>query len=163
MPIQASRHYTGPGLGEGAWRCPACGVENAGPLVGGCSVCGAGRPGQRATEERPASVTSPLEVSAQWAAQHPQATLVEAFAAGYAHGVQATHAQLRAEARRSTPAADPFAPERKIQRTLVAALEVFRDRILPEAGEAIESGEWCSIAEVTTLIAELQAREVVHA
>ena len=37
------RLYKGKGLGEfGAWKCPSCGVENAGPLDKGCVSCGAG-------------------------------------------------------------------------------------------------------------------------
>ena len=37
------RLYKGKGLGDvGAWKCPACLVENSGPISAGCVSCGAG-------------------------------------------------------------------------------------------------------------------------
>ena len=51
-----------------------------------------------------------------------------------------------------------FDPAGKVQRTLIAALELFRDRILAEAPEAVESGEWCSPEEVNDLIAHISAQ-----
>lgn len=42
------------------------------------------------------------------------------------------------------------------QRTILAALIYFRDQVLPEAAEEIGSGQWLGIADVDTLIAELQ-------
>lgn len=51
----------------------------------------------------------------------------------------------------------PLRPEGKRYRTIIAALEIFKDQILSQSPDEIETGEWCSLAEVDELIAELKA------
>jgi hypothetical protein len=48
-------------------------------------------------------------------------------------------------------------PEGKRYRTIIAALEIFKDQILSQSPDEIETGEWCSMVEVDALIAELKA------
>jgi hypothetical protein len=61
--------------------------------------------------------------------------------------------------RANSPAA--FPPEHKERRTAIAALELFRDQVLTKDHEGVESGEWCSPAEVTAIIKQLQ-QEIDH-
>ena len=177
--VGGSRHYDGGGLGEAAWDCPSCGAENTGPLAQGCQVCGAGRPGHRAEAPPPPPkvdvgvappelvVPPPAEdesVFTRWLAVHPQATLEEAFLAGYIEGIRATRRAERAAP--AAPAAQPQPPELpsdKVARTMVAALALFRDQILAGDPEEVSTGEWLSADEVTTLITELQTPEHAHA
>lgn len=176
--------YTGPGLGAfGVWKCPACATENTGELAEGCVRCASGsqkpyrvpvsppvagvsrdqEPTLReATDggvrtEGPAGINV-TAIAQAWAAEHPAASLAEAFVAGYALATQ------RAVER--TIAAPPvtadvarLAPEGKPRRTIAAALRSFRDTILPAATEEIASGEWCSIEEVDQLIAQFEAED----
>jgi hypothetical protein len=164
--ITGSRHYVGSGLGEATWRCPSCGAENAGPLAQGCQLCGAGKPGRRVVDRDgeaapppppppPATVHTEHTVATDWLARHPEATLEQAFTAGYVEGVRA--ARQAEQARRPAPAPEEtFTPEDKITRTIIAALALFRDQILAGDPEEVASGEWCSGAEVTRLIEQLQ-------
>jgi hypothetical protein len=173
MPVGGSRHYQGGGLGaEMAWDCPSCGVENTGPLTQGCVHCGAGRPGRHVGQAPPppAPPTPPaaappdgaeqLSLFGHWAMQHPQATLEDAFTAGYVEGVR--------EARRAALAAQPPAepvldPQGKVARTIVAALAYFADQVLRAAPQEVESGEWCSVDEVRALIHQLTTTgDVLH-
>jgi hypothetical protein len=143
MPVGGSRHYTGGGLGaETGWTCPSCGAENSGPISQGCQLCGAGRPGRRADPPpKPPDAPGIDDPAGAWLQAHPHASLREAFLAGYAAG----HA-----------AAQPsFSPEGKRYRTIAAALSLFRDQVLSANPEEIRSGEWCSVAEVNDLIAQL--------
>ena len=50
----------------------------------------------------------------------------------------------------------PHAPEGKPRRTIIAALELFKDQVLRGAVEEISSGEWCSLEEVDLLIHQLK-------
>ena len=84
--------------------------------------------------------------------------LEEAFAAGravgYAEGVRdLRHAQLAA-----APPQEPivFSTEIVINRTLVAALEYFRDTVLAANPEEVTTGEWLSAVQVTALIRQIQ-------
>ena len=47
-------------------------------------------------------------------------------------------------------------PEGKARRTILAALRLFRDQILTQTPDEIESGEWCSLEEADALIAQLE-------
>jgi|SRR5215510_2769715 len=178
MPVvPASRHYGGPGLGEGIWRCPSCGADNAGPLALGCPACGAGRPGHRAdATQAPPPPPSPLpsvppadiasdDLALRWIRQHPAATLAEAFSAGFAEGLQEARRTLRPG---DLVHAEPAFDERgKLTRTLISALELFRDQVLAGSPEETRTGEWMTAAEVTaflkTLHAQLDRELAIHA
>jgi hypothetical protein len=174
MPVGGSRHYDGGGLGmEGIWKCPSCGADNDGPLASGCTRCGAGKPGRHIGREAPAPPPPPppeppaedepeveehLGVFDRWALSHPKATLEEAFTAGYIEGTRDT-------ARRLAPR-PPLATDRdaKVIRTIVAALDYFADQVLRRAPAEVDTGEWCSVDEVRSLITQLTTTgEVVHA
>jgi len=94
------------------------------------------------------------EIAVVWASTYPNASLADAFRAGYELAMRQTM---------HTPpvTADTlaFAPEGKVNRTIRAALELFRDQVLREADEEIASGEWCSIEEVGALIEDLKEKE----
>ena len=176
MAVESARHYTGRGLGEDVWHCPACGAENVGPIAQGCS-CGAGKPGRRATpsvdppvtpgEDGPAFVSpaprSPdtPDLATAWVIDHPEASLEDAFTAGYAAGILAARRAQR-EAVRPPPAPAPAGdlldldPKHKTTRTLIAALTLFRDQVLPNAQHEVMTGEWMAIGEVTQFITVLQ-------
>jgi hypothetical protein len=49
-----------------------------------------------------------------------------------------------------------LSPAGKANRTIIAALELFRDQVLPTATEEISSGEWCDAQEIETLIHQLR-------
>lgn len=163
MPVESSRHYRGPGLGEvGMWACPSCGAENAGPLAGGCLVCGAGKPGQQveAPPPPPAPPTSvPGDAAGSWWERHPDATLEQAFTAGYIEGMRdAMRKQAEVAHQRQA-----LSPEGKLHRTILAALALFRDQVLAADPEEVTSGEWLSAAEVTAFITQLsQQQGVTH-
>ena len=53
------------------------------------------------------------------------------------------------------PVVEDFDPAHKRERTLVAALIYWRDQVLIEADDEIESGEWGSIEHVNQWITEL--------
>jgi len=144
--VGGSRHYTGGGLGmEGGWKCPSCGAENSGPIAQGCQLCGAGRPGHRVDTPPPAPERSRSDDPGEaWAEAHPHASLRDAFLAGYEAGVRT--------ARLAAPA---FAPEGKVNRTIAAALALFRDQVLAGNPEEVQTGEWLSAAEVTQLLARI--------
>lgn len=154
MPVAGSRHYQGPGLGEAMWKCPSCGAENQGPIAAGCTLCGAGTPDQKS--EAPPPPPPDLEPEGEeqlgpfdrWALAHPQATLEDAFTAGYVEGMR----DMQRQQQRAVPQAQTFLAEGKATRTIVAALMVFRDQVLATEPEEIATGEWMSVAEVTQLI-----------
>jgi hypothetical protein len=167
-PVGGSRFYTGGGLGDpGAWKCPACGAENLGPIEQGCQLCGSGKPGRRAEPPPPPPRVSERppddptydqvrqvqqgDVADYWASQHPEATLAEAYRMGYLDGVRAARQ------------AQPEASGDKTRRTIAAALALFRDQVLAGNPEEVSTGEWLSAEEVDRLIAQLTEREVVHA
>lgn len=163
------RHYSGAGLGSvHAWHCPSCRAEQVGDPAQGCASCGSGTAKAYKAPENEQPVTlAPLKrlgdavgyatadtAAERWADLHPGATLAEAFAAGYE--------LARAQTIIAPPVtADtlPLAPEGKAARTIIAALRLFRDQALGEAGEEIASGEWCSMAEVDQLIRELEEKQ----
>jgi hypothetical protein len=165
MPVGGSRHYDGGGLGqEAGWKCPSCGGENAGPIAQGCTRCGAGTPGRHIGRDAPPPAPSEPElrqgdIATVWAETHPGVSVEEAYRAGYLDGVRAVRA-LPPPHRAAEP---PLDPQTKIARTIVAALGYFADQILSGAPPEVESGEWCSVAEVRTLIHQLTTTgEVVH-
>jgi len=163
--VGGTRHYDGPGLGTGPWNCPACDAVNTGPIHLGCTTCSSGKPGYKVTmpavwpadpepkqfqERVPAS--DPIYGAAErWAQQHPEAALEQAFIAGYqlAQGVT-LHAPPPVTADVAS-----LAPEGKPRRTIIAALQLFKDQVLAEHPEEIETGEWCSPEEVDQLLVQL--------
>jgi hypothetical protein len=180
--VGGDRHYTGPGLGDGPWKCPACNADQSGPIALGCQDCGAGTAqpykapapagnvgrstdagGTEGARAVPfALVKGDLDqammmygLAEQWAATHDTASLAEAFVAGYALARQ-QHEARTMSAPPVTADLDRLAPEGKPRRTIVAALDYFKDQILSQRPEEIETGEWCSPEEVDQLIAQLQ-------
>jgi hypothetical protein len=87
----------------------------------------------------------------RWAAQHPGETLAQAFIAGFllAQGVTMDAPPVTADLTQ-------LAPDGKTARTVIAALQLFRDQVLRDAAEEIASGEWCSVSEVAALIKQLE-------
>jgi hypothetical protein len=166
-----SRHYTGGGLGHAVWKCPACGTEQGGAVEDGCPSCGAGRAKPfkaievEQIERTPREPIRPgvgepslLELALAWAATTPPDTpLHVAFMAGYLHAQKAARAQTMT-APPVTADLRALAPEGKVARTIIAALELFRDQVLRDASDEIASGEWCSLAEVDSVIAELKEK-----
>ena len=162
--------YDGPKLypEHAPWQCPACKAENSGPLEQGCVSCGSGSiaarhvgvpprqqqlvndRSQQLSNDLSAKMQTGVDVflyAQQWWAANPDATPADAFVAGYKY------------ARGQTMAAPPvavdvqtLAPEGKARRTIRAALEYFREQILPRATEEIAAGEWCSLEEMDQLI-----------
>jgi|SRR5262245_11003361 len=152
MPVGGSRHYAGPAVLS--WRCPACGADNSGPLEQGCGACGSGAPGRRADGPPPPPAAAPIEPPSpaqRWLAQHPDATLEDAFTAGYVEGIREAR---RALARRP----EAMSAEGKLQRTMIAALAHFRDQVLADNPEEVQTGEWLTAAEATAFIHQLQAQ-----
>ena len=93
-----------------------------------------------------------------WAEQHGEATITDAFIAGYQFGRLSMVQQTMAAPPVTVDLAE-LAPEGKTRRTIIAALDLFKDQILRDATEEIASGEWCSIEEVEQLITQLKMEE----
>jgi len=158
--VGGTRHYTGGGLGQDTgWSCPACGAENAGPIAQGCANCGAGRPGRKVEPPPPPPRLQQQQyqptIAQLFAQQNPNVSIEDAFLAGYQAGIQAAR----------TTRVPPPTPEAKMNRTLVAALELFRDEVLVTNPEEVARGEWLSAQDVTQLVAELRMaiEEAIHA
>lgn len=170
--------YTGPEAHvQAPWKCPACLVENVGPLPFGCSSCGAGKPGYHVDPPPPtaaqrtdpqqglptvidrawAPVWEKLQFEAPTRATQVEDLLQEAFLAGWMAGAQ-QQAHQTMQATPLTADARALAPEARPQRTIIAALELFRDQVLGFAEDEIASGEWCSLAEVGELIERMRAQ-----
>ena len=186
MPVGGSRHYDGGGLGPiGIWHCPTCGEDNAGPMAEGCTACGAGRPGRHigvppppapardldlASEREPEASdqlppprpAQPRDIATEWAEQHPDVTAEQAYRAGFLEGVQRARlefqqfqAQQQAKQQAERPLAG-FVADDMIQRTIIAALELFRDQVLTGDPEETTTGEWLTAHQVTALIAQMK-------
>jgi hypothetical protein len=169
--VGGSRHYVGGGLGdERGWKCPSCGAENLGLIAQGCQLCGAGTPGHRVEPPpAPPSPTTPPpsredyalrdevgeSLAERWAREYPDATIADAFTAGYIEGVRETRRQQLAQPAPVAPP-PPLPPDAIITRTVIAALELFRDQILVDTPEEIASGEWLSVEQVNDFIAHLR-------
>jgi len=174
--VGGSRHYSGGGLGAaGLWECPACGEENAGPLEQGCAHCGSGRPGRRAEPATPPPPPPPPAPPLQrqqheptiaeiYAKQNPQATIEDAFMAGYQAGVAQARAAMKPKSAPRTASEPTMATsiEARQVRTLIAALELFRDQFLQGNPEEVQSGEWCSADEVSAVIDSMKQSEVLR-
>jgi hypothetical protein len=170
--VGGPRHYDGPTIGEGPWKCPACSAENAGPLDQGCRSCGSGsaKPYKVATpppdlrlDARPAPIPQAdtaaiglghYQIAEAWADAHPEATTIDAFIAGMRFAQTNT---MMAPPVTADVAA--LAPEGKPRRTIIAALELFKDQVLRDAKDEIASGEWLTIDETEQLIQQLRDEE----
>jgi hypothetical protein len=194
--ISAGR-YEGPEAHTHApWKCPACGVQNEGPLPQGCTQCGSGKPGFHVGNPPPplaksspafAAVKADLQRGMEQLARQEvedivdgafrrwfltrygytpstpaedpaSAAALEGFRAGWIAGAQ-NQAHRTMAAPPVTADIETLAPEGKPRRTIIAALEIFKDQILSQAPEEIATGEWCSVEEVETLIAQLRQQE----
>jgi hypothetical protein len=91
------------------------------------------------------------DLADHWAFEHADVTIAQAYRAGYLDGVR--EAQAKAAA---------FSPEGKTNRTVAAALALFRDQILSGDPEEVHTGEWLSAEEVTQLL-DLHFTEKAHA
>lgn len=157
------------------WTCPACAVENSGPLQLGCVACGSGKPGRHVGIERPVVPAArqqwqppPIAASqsafTEWlASRDGQNALISSenvvvLQAAFQAGWKAAQVQTLRLAPPVTADVSRLAPEGKATRTVIAALELFRDQVLTAAEEEIASGEWCSVAEVDQLIQEFKER-----
>jgi hypothetical protein len=86
-----------------------------------------------------------------WAREHPEATVAEAYRAGLVEGIRAARAA-------QAPSLQPevsYIPDQKINRTILAALALFKDQVLVAGPEEIATGEWLSLAEVDLLMRRL--------
>ena len=142
-----SRHLPGtlPGQDD-PWRCPAGGADQGGPLAQGCQACGAGKPGRKAPVVR---AMTPRDHALRWCEEQgaldPDVTevVVAAFLAGWRMAQQQT-------AQAQVMGLPPLSVE---TRTIVAALEMFLDRVLVEADP--EEG-YLTPAETQELISRLK-------
>lgn len=98
------------------------------------------------------------EIARQWVAAHAEADPFAAFIAGYQLASQEAKAHTM-QAPPVTADVAALAPEGKARRTIIAALEIFKDQILRGATDEIASGEWCSIEETDALIRQLKEEE----
>jgi hypothetical protein len=136
------------------WKCPACHIDNAGPLEQGCSACGAGKPGVHLATA-PASATADdaaTQAFVDWTKAQkrsfpPDLTALcwSAFKAGLDFAVG-----------QGVPISLPGSAE---TRTLHAALALFIDNVLLHDPEEVQSGEWLSAAEARKLLARLEAKK----
>lgn len=96
------------------------------------------------------------DIAINWAERHPEATVEEAYRQGYLEGVrQAREAQQRQADTVGRPLT--YAPDHIINRTIVAALSLFRDQVLAGEPEETTTGEWLTQHQVTALIAQIEA------
>lgn len=168
------------------WKCPACGVQNEGLIHLGCVHCRSGKPGRhigQPTISLPQfNSGEPLTLPqfdatvvvetvdfiqgafTRWLASQPTPSLhatengemlAVAFHAGFLAGAQ-NQAARTMTAPPVTADVETLAPEGKARRTIIAALEIFKDQILSQDPEEISTGEWCSALEVDTLIIQLK-------
>ena len=163
MPVELrGRHYQAGPKGPQAWRCVACGSQQSGPLEQGCSECGAGAPGTHVgvpqrVEPKPEPVTParPTDTVDQafvlWRKErHVEVSgdaaglIYEAFAAGFQAGIGQV-----------SQMATPLAGTAE-SRTVVAALRMFLENVLPTATEEIQAGEFLSIEATEALIQRLE-------
>lgn len=114
-----------------------------------------GSPAFAAVKADMSSAMALYQAAETWATYNTQATLMDAFVAGY-------QAARRDGMQQAPPVVEPPPPEfteaGKGARTIVAALELFRDQILVGKPVEIATGEWCSASEVDDLITAFKER-----
>lgn len=161
MPLDLhGRHHHPPPAPSVGWKCPACDANNTGPLEQGCTSCGSGKPGRvvgldppaRPTVTRTSPPAGPHDLLADaWAAWHKtvdfgqnqqmRSLAYTAFAAGY-----------QAALGRVMQQTDPLVTGTAESRTIIAALRLFLENVLPTATDEIASGEFLSIPQTEELI-----------
>lgn len=112
------------------------------------------QPRPRPVEER--------DIATEWAREHSDVTVEQAYRAGFLEGVRRARqefdqflAQKAAQQQPERPLAGYVADD-MIQRTIVAALELFRDQVLTGDPEETTTGEWLTAHQVTALIAQMK-------
>ena len=158
------RHGTNAPPVHALWKCVACGTENSGPLEMGCASCGSGKPGSHVGVPPPAAPIAGAEIPAghepttveaaylRWLKTNGMKQvdpvvnelLFDAFQAGFQVGISQVAQQ-----------AVPLSGTAET-RTVIAALRLFLENILPTASEEIQSGEFLSIEETQRLIQRLE-------
>jgi hypothetical protein len=193
--VGGPRHYNGPPIaGWLPWKCPSCGVDNAGLISAGCTSCGSGSAQPRHVGQSPPLagsdlhlVASPLFAAVRADMERGMAEMQERADKLPYHGVgfeawwelneavmlrlapmeiarlawESSAVNMASRTMAAPPVtADviPLNPKGKASRTIVVALQFFRDQILPQAAEEIASGEWCSAAEVDALVRSIQEK-----
>lgn len=154
------------------WKCPSCGHQNSGRLELGCVSCASGAPGSFVGIDPPARKGQPVQ-SVQYSTSTPSSSptqslptldqawlewirpyrgkfdadkeglLYDAFKAGYLCAVM------------QSPQAGPPLTGTAESRTIIAALKLFVEHILPTAQEEIVSGEFLNLEETEALIERL--------
>lgn len=168
MPVMlgGSRHY---GIvSADPWVCPACSAEQTGPIPDGCTICGAGKPGQKVGDPVPPQFTGDVlalhEAFTAWKTGQTlqgirENPLFDAFTAGYALG-RAAGLQMPSPTPIPRPEVSrdvPLTPAGAQARTLAAALALFIEQALVNQPEEIEAGEWLDLDAARALLAQLQA------
>lgn len=161
------------------WKCVACGVDQVSNPDDGCPSCGSGtakpyvkvdpppptppleqvRPHSAVKAETGGADAPPLpDFEAWWATINaslltPYGLARLAWTAGYQE-----HERRTMTAAPVTADTAALAPEGRTRRTLIAALEYFLT-VVETNPEEVASGEWLTLAEVKTLIRQLQQEE----
>lgn len=155
--------------GPSLWKCPACSAEQSGPIEQGCQACGSGQPGKhvgvdpivRAGQQNSEQALNPAvaqiaenrlkDAFIGWfrpmRGQYDAATeelLFLAFRAGYQVGASQV-AQM-----------EPALTGTAESRTIITALRLYLDQMLPNVGEEIARGELLGRLEVEHLIRKLE-------
>ena len=150
-----------PSLG---WTCPACGQQQVGRLELGCESCGSGKPGSFVGVPPPAQAEAKAVVANRSDSPAPavalQSSLDDSFIrwvkqTGQGRTDTATYEAFKAGwemALTSVVHTSETLPGTSESRTIIAALKVFAESVLPDAREEIQSGEFLSIEETRVLI-----------
>ena len=169
------------------WHCPACGQDNISIFEEGCPACGANTGATKAkhvgADPRVEQPWNPQQRSAQVEQEPSQAPtgdaesafvefvktlpagldrkiiglLFQAFTAGATWGKsQAVSRVDQLLVAAPTPVAGLTGT--KEQRTLIAALNFFKEQLLINNPEEVRAGEWCSANEVDQLISQIEGR-----
>jgi hypothetical protein len=99
------------------------------------------------------------DVADAWARAHSGVvSIAEAYRAGYLDGVRAARAVVEPPpGGTGTGGTDTLLlSTRKVWRTVIVALELFREQVLVAQPEEVATGEWLSPAGVNEVIGELQ-------
>lgn len=152
------------------WKCPACDASNTGPLEQGCASCGSGKPGRFVGVDPPARRSieasssdmafppadgNPMDAAYWiWLKANPrnpnlgwtEEWVYAAFKAGYEAALGRV---VQPEVQISGTAES---------RTIIAALRLFLENVLPTATDEIASGEFLSIQQTEELIRRIERK-----
>ena len=104
--------------------------------------------------ERISGAESIESIALRWLTSNPEATLTDAFVAGF----QVAHGRMIG-APPATVDLRQYAVEGKTRRTIKAALIYFKEQILPRAIDEVATGEWTSLEEIDRLIDQFTSAE----